>query len=164
MANYTLPFYNEFFHVLENHEIDEWRANDFIHAIFPNKININIHEKQNIYRGLNVLVKCNYLSRVKDKINKNIFRYNETNRLKSYKMNKKILKIKEVLLEEKNNLDTSLRKRNSEKIFIKDILSKNPNLEDFFKKYDLMISKELSDLENKNIFIKNIFDDLEKNL
>lgn len=161
MANYKLPFYSDFFHVLENHEILEWRANDFVQAIFNNKQKIEDSDKHSIYRGLNILVKCNYLVRIKDKRNKNIFRYSETDRLKSHKTVEKLSKIKEVLMEQQNNLVNILEKRKSERLVIEDILTKNPDLKDFFGKYDLLISRELNELENKTIFIKNIFNDIE---
>ena len=55
MSKYTLPFYSDFFHILLNHEIIEWRANDFIKAIFNDRQFVKPSEKQSIYRGLNIL-------------------------------------------------------------------------------------------------------------
>ncbi len=77
MSKYTLPFYSDFFHILLNNEIIEWRANDFIKAIFNDKQYVKPTEKQCIYRGLSILVKCNYLLKVRDEDNRNIFRYSE---------------------------------------------------------------------------------------
>ena len=55
MSKYTLPFYSDFFHILLNYEIIEWRANDFIKAIFNDRQFVKLSEKQSIYRGLNIL-------------------------------------------------------------------------------------------------------------
>ncbi|MFW1843607.1 hypothetical protein ACG9YY_11805 [Acinetobacter pittii] len=161
MAKYTLPFYSNFFQVMEKNEIVEWRANDFIFAIFGKNSKIKNHERQSIYRGLNILVKCDYLKRIRDKNNKSIFRYSETTRLQQHKNIEKIAKVKEVLKEEQNNLISTLEKRSSEKVFINDIINKNPELKDFFLNYDFVISQELRQLEIKASFIKNIFNDIE---
>lgn len=161
MSNYTLPYYSEFSQILLNHEIVEWRANDFISAIFYEKQYIEPSEKQSIYRGLNILVKCNYLLRKRDKDNNNIFRYSESSNLKSFRNIEKIKKVKEALIKEQESLEDILAKRKTEKVFIENIVSKNPDLHDFFHKYDYLISKELNDLENKNNFINNIFQDIE---
>lgn len=161
MSNYTLPFCNDFFHILLNQEIVEWRANDFITAIFNDKEYIEPSEKQSIYRGLNILVKCNYLLRKRDKDNNNIFRYSESSYLKSYRNIEKINKVKEALIEEQKSLENILERRKSEKVFIEKIMNKNPDLQDFFNKYESLISKELNELESKNDFIANIFNDIE---
>jgi hypothetical protein len=46
MSKYTLPFYSDFFHILLNYEIIEWRANDFIKAIFNDRQFVKLSEKQ----------------------------------------------------------------------------------------------------------------------
>ena len=58
-------------------------------------------------------------------------------------------------------LENVLERRKTEKEFIENIISKNPDLQSFFDKYEDVISKELSELENKNTFILNIFNDIE---
>lgn len=65
-------------------------------------------------------------------------------------------------MKEQKVLKNALEKRRSEKFFINDLVSKNPELKEFFHKYDFCISKELNELENKNSFIENIFHDIEK--
>ena len=161
MSKYTLPFYSDFFHILLNHEIIEWRANDFIKAIFNDKQYVKPTEKQCIYRGLSILVKCNYLLKVRDEDNRNIFRYSETSYLKSYRNVEKVKKVKDALIEEKKSLENVLERRKTEKVFIENIITKNPDLQSFFDKYENVISKELKELEDKNSFIVNIFNDIE---
>jgi len=160
MSNYTLPFYSDFSRILLNHEIVEWRANDFISAIFIEKKYIGPAEKQSIYRGLTILVKCNYLSRKRDKDN-NIFRYSESSNLKYFRKKEKLKKVKIALIKEQKILEDILERRKAEKVVIENIISKNPDLHDFFYKYDSIISKELYDLENKSSFIKTIFHDID---
>ena len=162
MSKYTLPFYSDFFHILLNHEIIEWRANDFIKAIFNDRQFVKPSEKQSIYRGLNILVKCNFLLTVRDEGNRNIFRYSESSYLKSYRNVEKVKKVKEALIEEQKSLENALERRKIEKVFIENIITKNPDLQCFFDKYENVISKELKELENKNSFIVNIFNDIEK--
>ncbi len=162
MSKYTLPFYSDFFHILLNNEIIEWRANDFIKAIFNDKQYVKPTEKQCIYRGLSILVKCNYLLKVRDEDNRNIFRYSESSYLKSYRNVEKVKKVKEALIEEQKSLENALERRKIEKVFIENIITKNPDLQCFFDKYENVISKELKELENKNSFIVNIFNDIEK--
>ena len=161
MSKYTLPFYSDFFHILLNNEIIEWRANDFIKAIFNDKQYDKPTEKQCIYRGLSILVKCNYLLKVRDEDNRNIFRYSESSYLKSYRNVEKVKKVKEALIEEQKSLENVLERRKTEKVFIEKIISKNPDLQSFFDKYEDVISKELCELENKNSFIVNVFNDIE---
>lgn len=161
MSNYTLPFYDAFFHVLLNQEIVEWRANDFIKTIFDDKKIITLSEKQSIYRGLNILVKCDFLLKIRDKNNNNIFRYSESSYLKSYRNAEKLKKVKEALIKEQKSLDNVLQRRKTEKVFIENIISENPSFQDFFDKYECIISKELHELESKNNFIVNIFNDIE---
>ena len=161
MSKYTLPFYSDFFHILLNNEIIEWRANDFIKAIFNDKQYVKPTEKQCIYRGWSILVKCNYLLKVRDEGNRNIFRYSESSYLKSYRNVEKVKKVKEALIEEQKSLENVLERRKTEKVFIENIISKNPDLQSFFDKYEDVISKELCELENKNSFIVNVFNDIE---
>ena len=161
MSKYTLPFYSDFFHILLNNEIIEWRANDFIKAIFNDKQYVKPTEKQCIYRGLSILVKCNYLLKVRDEDNRNIFRYSESSYLKSYLNVEKLKYFKLVLIEEEKSLENVLERRKTEKVFIEKIISKNPDLQSFFDKYEDVISKELCELENKNSFIVNVFNDIE---
>lgn len=142
-------------------EIIEWRANDFIKAIFNDKQYVKPTEKQCIYRGLSILVKCNYLLKVRDEDNRNIFRYSESSYLKSYRNVEKVKKVKEALIEEQKSLENVLERRKTEKVFIEKIISKNPDLQSFFDKYEDVISKELCELENKNSFIVNVFNDIE---
>ena len=136
MSKYTLPFYSDFFHILLNHEIIEWRANDFIKAIFNDRQFVRPSEKQSIYRGLNILVKCNFLLTVRDEDNRNIFRYSETSYLKSYRNVEKVKKVKDALIEEKKSLENVLERRKTEKVFIENIITKNPDLQSFFDKYE----------------------------
>ena len=161
MSKYTLPFYSDFFHILLHYEIVEWRANDFIKAMFDDKKYVEPTEKQSIYRGLNILVKCNFLLTVRDEDNRNIFRYSESSYLKSYRNVEKVKKVKEALIEEQKSLENALERRKIEKVFIENIITKNPDLQGFFEKYENVISKELKELENKNSFIVNIFNDIE---
>ena len=125
MSKYTLPFYSDFFHILLNHEIIEWRANDFIKAIFNDRQFVRPSEKQSIYRGLNILVKCNFLLTVRDENNRNIFRYSESSYLKSYRNVEKVKKVKEALIEEQKSLENVLERRKTEKVFIENIITKN---------------------------------------
>ena len=108
------------------------------------------------------LVKCNFLLTVRDEDNRNIFRYSESSYLKSYRNVEKVKKVKEALIEEQKSLENALERRKIEKVFIENIITKNPDLQCFFDKYENVISKELKELENKNSFIVNIFNDIEK--
>ena len=108
-----------------------------------------------------LLVKCNFLLTVRDEDNRNIFRYSETSYLKSYRNVEKVKKVKDALIEEKKSLENVLERRKTEKVFIENIITKNPDLQCFFDKYENVISKELKELEDKNSFIVNIFNDIE---
>ena len=112
--------------------------------------------------GTKHLVKCNFLLTVRDEDNRNIFRYSETSYLKSYRNVEKVKKVKDALIEEKKSLENVLERRKTEKVFIENIITKNPDLQSFFDKYENVISKELKELEDKNSFIVNIFNDIEK--
>ena len=76
-------------------------------------------------------------------------------------MVKKVKKVKDALIEEKKSLENVLERRKTEKVFIENIITKNPDLQSFFDKYENVISKELKELEDKNSFIVNIFNDIE---
>lgn len=141
MSKYTLPFYSDFFHILLNHEIIEWRANDFIKAIFNDRQFVKPSEKQSIYRGLNILVKCNFLLTVRDEDNRNIFRYSETSYLKSYRNVEKVKKVKDALIEEKKSLENVLERRKTEKVFIENIITKNPDLQSFLTNMKMLYLK-----------------------
>ena len=108
-----------------------------------------------------LLVKCNFLLTVRDEDNRNIFRYSESSYLKSYRNVEKVKKVKDALIEEKKSLENVLERRKTEKVFIENIITKNPDLQSFFDKYENVISKELKELEDKNSFIVNIFNDIE---
>ena len=98
---------------------------------------------------------------MRDEDNRNIFRYSETSYLKSYRNVEKVKKVKDALIEEKKSLENVLERRKTEKVFIENIITKNPDLQGFFDKYENVISKELKELEDKNSFIVNIFNDIE---
>lgn len=161
MAKYVLPFYSEFFKVLENNEILNWRANDFVLAVLQTKCIIDGKNRQLIYKGLNVLVQCNFLQRERDQKNKKLFRYSETIRLKVHKENVLHKKIKDALIIERGSLEASLAKNRVEQYVIKDIVHKNPEFGKFFEKYDVSISNSLIELESKAIFIKHVINDIE---
>lgn len=161
MSNLTLPFYHEFFEILKNNEILNWRANDFVQAIFDKRKNMRDQDRQLIYRGLSILVECKYLKREKNAKNKRIYRYSEAPRLKVYKENIQQEKIKEVLITEKNIIEKSLQRNKVEQILIQEIVQKHPDFENFFHKYDQYISKKIVELEIKAVFIREIINDIE---
>jgi len=161
MSKLTLPFYHEFFEILESNEILNWKANDFVQAIFNKRKNIGDQDRQLIYRGLAILVECKYLKR--DKISKNnrIYRYSETLRLKVHKENIQQKKIKEVLITEQNIIEKSLQKNKVEQTFLQDIVHKHPDLQILLDRYDQYLSKRINELEIKVMFIKLIVKDLD---
>lgn len=163
MSKLTLPFYHEFFEILENNEILNWRANDFVQAIFDKRKNMGDQDRQLIYRGLAILVECKYLKREKKAENNRIYRYSEALRLKVHKENIQQEKIKEVLTIEQNIIEKSLQRNKVEKILIQEIVHKHPDFQNFFHKYDQYISKKIMELETKVIFIREIINDMDSN-
>lgn len=161
MSKLTLPFYHEFFEILESNEILNWRANDFVQAIFEKRKNMGDQDRQLIYRGLAILVECKYLKREKTAENKKIYRYSETLRLKIYRENIQQEKIKEVLITEQNIIEKSLKRNKVEQLLIQEIVHKHPDFENFFHKYDQCISKRIVELETKAVFIREIINDME---
>lgn len=161
MSKLTLPFYHEFFEILQSNEILNWRANDFVQAIFEKRKNMGDQDRQLIYRGLAILVKCKYLKREKTAENKKIYRYSETLRLKIYRENIQQEKIKEVLITEQNIIEKSLKRNKVEQLLIQEIVHKHPDFENFFHKYDQCISKRIVELETKAVFIREIINDIE---
>ena len=161
MPKLTLPFYHEFFEILESNEILNWRANDFVRAIFNKRKNIGEQDRQLVYRGLAILVECKYLKREKKVENNRIYRYSEAPRLKLHKENIQQEKIKEVLAIEQDIFEKSLQRIKVEQILLQDITNKHPDFEKFLKKYDLYISKKIIELETKVIFIREIINDME---
>ncbi|HFE9908096.1 hypothetical protein Q5X71_16630 [Acinetobacter baumannii] len=161
MSKLNLPFYHEFFEILESNEILNWRANDFVQAIFDKRKNMGDQERQLIYRGLAILVECKYLKREKKAENNRIYRYSEAPRLKVHKENIQQEKIKEVLLTEQNIIESALQKNKVEQILLQDIVHKHPDFENFLQKYDQYISKKIVELETKVIFIREIINDIE---
>ncbi|QZD33727.1 hypothetical protein [Acinetobacter lwoffii] len=55
MAQFILPFYKEFFLMIEKNEIFQWEAKKIIDEIVDKKIAAS-SIKQKIYRGINILV------------------------------------------------------------------------------------------------------------
>ncbi|WP_407480138.1 hypothetical protein [Acinetobacter baumannii] len=110
MSKLFLPFCHEFFEILESNEILNWRASDFVQAIFDKRKNMGDQDRQLIYRGLTILVECKYLKREKKADNNRIYSYSEAPRLKVHKENVQQEKIKEVLLTEQNIIEKSLQK------------------------------------------------------
>ncbi|WP_457971299.1 hypothetical protein [Acinetobacter calcoaceticus] len=161
MSKLTLPFYREFFEILESNEILNWRANDFVQAIFEKRKNMGDQDRQLIYRGLVILVECKYLKREKKAENNRIYRYSEAVRLKVYKENIQQKKIKEVLITEQNIIEKSLQKNKVEQTFLQDIVQKHPDLQIFLDRYDQYLSKKINELEIKMMFIKLIVKDLD---
>lgn len=161
MSKLTLPFYHEFFEILESNEILNWRANDFVQAISEKRKNMGDQDRQLIYRGLAILVECKYLKRDKKAENNRIYRYSEAPRLKVHKENIQQEKIKEVLLTEQNIIENSLQRNKVEQILIQDIIHKHPDFEKFLQKYDQYISKRIVELETKITFIKSVLNDIE---
>lgn len=162
MSKLTLPFYHEFFEILESNEILNWRANDFVQAIFDKRKNLGDQDRQLIYRGLAILVECKYLKREKKADNNRIYRYSEALRLKVHRENIQQEKIKEVLLTEQKIIEKSLQRNKVEQIFIQDIVHKYPDFETYLHKYDKCISKKVVELETKFDFIQEVIDGLKK--
>lgn len=161
MSKLTLPFYHEFFEILENNEILNWRANDFVQAIFDKRENMGDQDRQLIYRGLAILVECKYLKREKKAENNRIYRYSEALRLKVHKENIQQEKIKEVLLTEQNIIEKSLQRNKIEQILIQHIVHKYPDFENFLHKYDVCIAKKILELKTKSQFIRGVLNDLD---
>lgn len=161
MSKLFLPFCHEFFEILESNEILNWRASDFVQAIFDKRKNIGDQDRQLIYRGLTILVECKYLKREKKADNNRIYSYSEAPRLKVHKENVQQEKIKEVLLTEQNIIEKSLQKNKVEQILLQDIVHKYPDFEKFLQKYDQYISKRIVELETKSVFIREIINDME---
>ncbi|CAI3149504.1 hypothetical protein MWMV8_MWMV8_01794 [Acinetobacter calcoaceticus] len=161
MSKLTLPFNHEFFAIFASNEILNWRANDFVQAIFDKKKSMGDQDRQLIYRGLSILVECKYLKREKMAENKKIYRYSETLRLKIYRENIQQEKIKQVLITEQNIIEKSLQRNKVEQFLIQEIVHKHPDFENFFHKYDQCISKRIVELETKVVFIREIINDIE---
>lgn len=161
MSKLNLPFYHEFFEILESNEILNWRANDFVQAIFEKRKNMGDQDRQLIYRGLTILVECKYLKRDKKAENNRIYRYSEAPRLKVHKENIQQEKIKEFLNSEKIIIERSLQKNKIEQILIQDIIDKRPDFKIFLNKYDVYISKKINELKTKCEFIQGVIEDIE---
>ncbi|MGR2824663.1 hypothetical protein FY048_03855 [Acinetobacter sp. 1124_18A] len=161
MSKLTLPFYHEFFAILESKEILNWRANDFVQAIFDKRKKIGNRDRQLVYRGLAILVECKYLKRERKDENNRIYRYSEAPRLKVHKEKIQHEKIKEVLIEEQGIIEKLLQRNNIEQIFLKDIVDKYPDFEIFLHKYDVCIAKKILELKTKSQFIRGVLNDLD---
>lgn len=161
MKKLTLPFYNEFFQIFENNQILNWRASDFIRVILDDSNSFYNKEKNQVYRALNILVECRYLKRERLDDNKKIYFYSETIRLKVYKEKAQFLKIKDILVRERRSIEKSLTQHRVEYNFIHDIVHKHPELEVFFEKYGMCISKRIEEMETKMVFLKSVLNDID---
>lgn len=81
MAISTLPFYKDFFFIIENNEVLEWEAKKFVCKILVEDEQ-TAKENQKVYRGINAFVKNGFLLRKANPKNVRTFVYSETTKSK----------------------------------------------------------------------------------
>lgn len=84
MAKLMLPYYENFFKLIESCEITKWGAKTFICKIL-NEYTATTARKQKVYHGIDILVRRGYLIREKNPKNQRTYLYSETMKSKNYR-------------------------------------------------------------------------------
>ena len=155
MSKRVLPFYNRFFDLFERLVIEQWEAKTFINNVLSEDL-INDENKKKIYKGINVLYKCGYLTRKKNPKNSKVFLYTEAQPIVDYRAKKINEKIEKVLKEKMNIISDSLNTKSKEALFISELKAEYPEIAcqiDVIQQEHLQI---LNDLSTKKNVIKKL--------
>lgn len=155
MSKRILPFYSRFFDLFEKLIIEQWEAKDFIKNVLSEDL-INDENKKKIYKGINVLYKCGYLTRKKNPKNNKVFLYTETQPIVDYRVEKINEKIEKALKEKMSTISDSLDTKSKEAVFISELKAEYPEIArqiDVIQQEHLQI---LNDLSTKKNVIKKL--------
>lgn len=156
MAQFILPFYKEFFLMIEKNEIFQWEAKKIIDEIVDKKIAAS-SIKQKVYRGINILVQCGYLTREINPKNKRTFLYTETMKSKKYREVKINEKMKILFNTKLTDVIEKIDSKNSELFFIEKIIDEYPFTKSMLENICTTESDNLRKLNvHKNVLSKLI--------
>lgn len=145
-----LPLYDEFLEVFDNHEIQNWQAKHFWERMVLTQSRRNERYKQLMYRGLKVLLKCNYLEIDKTQSTLNKFIYKETPHLNELRNKHKKQKLEKVFLIKKSEFLDQIKVKENNIEFLDQLLSHDKTLEKYFIIHKEKIEKDIKNI-NSNI-------------
>ena len=127
MSGRTLPLYNDFFKTFQNYTIENWEAKKFIeYVLMPHSQNIK--NRQKVYNGIHLLVKCGYLTKVSNPRQKGTYLYSETHRITDYRSTKTLESIETILNGKLEDLSNNINAYYTEIEFIRQIKSEHPDI------------------------------------
>ena len=142
----NLPLYDTFLKIFIEHKIINWQAKDFWEKVELDQLFRTRHCKRQMYTGLKILVRCEYLKIDLSKSSKKAFSYNESARLDELRDSYKKQKLKPIFSMKKAEFLNEISEKENNIQFIESLLSTDKTLEKYF-----IIDKEKLENDIKNI-------------
>ncbi|MDH1439349.1 hypothetical protein N5I27_13570 [Acinetobacter johnsonii] len=130
MLDFYLPCRNQFIQVLTNNEIKEWEAKEFWSYFTPQKGCSMPPLRQQMYTGLKILHRNGYLEAKYSPLNRRLFLYSETSKLKLFREKILINDYENIFKKEIEILNINLEKIDKMEILIDELSITYPGLKD----------------------------------
>lgn len=154
-----LPLYDEFLEIFDNHEIQNWQAKHFWKKMALTESRRTERCKQLMYRGLKVLLKCNYLEIDESRSTLNKFIYKETPRLNELRNKYKKQKLEKVFLNKKSEFLDQIKVKQNNIEFLDQLLSDDKTLEKYFIIHKKKIEKDIKNINSNIKLMEDILSD-----
>ena len=158
MKKIPLPLSNEFFSIIENHEIINWESKDFWekmnHSLYTDKQKM----RKRMYAGIRVLTICKFFEIKKSPNNNRVNIYTENQRLKSFRSDLIQNRLKDVLSKKHNQILEDIKIKENELNFIQLLSIENPSIKNHLDKYNKKYENDMDFLKSNIKVIEKILD------
>jgi len=160
----NLPLYNEFLEIFDKHKIVNWQAKNFWQVMELNKLCEERKCRRQMYAGLKVLVRCQYLKIDTDQSSKQLFMYSETPRLEELRKKYRNAKLDNIFSRKKILFLDEVEEKEANINFIKDLLSNDNSLEKYFVEVKEVLEKDIRKLKSNIKLMDSIINNNNKSV
>lgn len=148
-----LPLLDHFCDIFEEHEIIDWKANVFWHLMESAFLDNTNKVKQQMYRGLKILVQKEFLVVRSSTRNKRIYLYSASKKLIRMQKDHKEYKLNQIFETNIVDIKENLKNMEIELDFINKLSLEHPKISEELNKYN---NKVLIDYQKYKIQLKTI--------
>lgn len=156
MFDFNLPLDYHFIKILSNYEIINWEAKKFWSKFEISESYNRFRLCQSTYMGIKILTKHGYLSVMPSPMNKKVFLYSETEKLKEFRMQFFKKNYEQIFISHKKEISKRLEFLNLQNEFSKELISSYPGLTLEIKKYQHNIENGIKNCEAKILTLNDL--------